>query len=85
MTLNARNLKESIGSEVHVAVEDLLQPAVAAEVRELLLQRGVLVFPQLGISDEGQVRLAGLPVPDFLDADLQAADGGGFREQAGRA
>ena len=60
MSLNVRNLKENIGAEVIVAVEDLLQPAVAAEVRKLLVDRGVLVFPQLGISDEEQVRLAGL-------------------------
>lgn len=60
MALQVRNLKENIGAEVIVAVEDLLQPEVAAQVRELLVERGVLFFPQLGISDEEQVRLAGL-------------------------
>ena len=60
MTLEIRNLKDTIGAEVRVSVEDLLRPEVAAEVRELLLDRGVLVFPQLGISDAEQVRLAAM-------------------------
>jgi alpha-ketoglutarate-dependent taurine dioxygenase len=60
MTLQVRNLKDNIGAEVIVAVEDLLRPEVAAQVRGLLVARGVLVFPQLGIADEEQVRLAGL-------------------------
>lgn len=60
MSLQVRNLKDHIGAEVIVAVEDLLQPEIAAQVRELLIDRGVLVFPELGISDEEQVRLAAL-------------------------
>lgn len=58
--LKARELTETIGSEVDIAVEDLLQPEVARQVRELLVQRGVLAFRRLDISDEEQVRLAGL-------------------------
>ena len=60
MALQVRNLKDSIGTEVIAAVEDLLRPEVAAQVRDLLVQRGVLAFPRLNISDEDQVKLAGL-------------------------
>ena len=60
MTLQVRNLKDTIGAEVVCSAEELLRPDVAAQVRNLLVQRGVLVFPQLNISDEDQVSLAGL-------------------------
>jgi alpha-ketoglutarate-dependent taurine dioxygenase len=60
MALRVRNLKDSIGAEVIAAAGDLLQPDVAARLRELLMARGVLLFPRLDISDEEQVRLAGL-------------------------
>lgn len=60
MTLETRELTPAIGTEVRIAAEDLLQPSVASELRDLLVQRGVLVFKQIGLSDEEQVRLAGL-------------------------
>lgn len=60
MQFEARALKEEIGSEVRTNVKDLLTPAVAAQVRQLLVQRGVLVFRGLNLSDEQQVALAGL-------------------------
>lgn len=60
MAFEAWALKEEIGSEVRTSVKDLLTPAVAAQVRELLVQRGVLVFRGLNLSDEQQVVLAGL-------------------------
>src|SRR4051812_34128216 len=60
MSFQVLNLKEQIGSEIRADVETLLKPAVAAELRQLLQQRGVLVFKQLNLADEQQVRLAGL-------------------------
>lgn len=60
MSLQSRNLKDTIGTEVTVAMEDLLRPEVAREVRNLLVDRGVLVFPKLGISDDEQLQLASL-------------------------
>lgn len=60
MGLKVRNLKDSIGAEVIAPVEELLKPEIAAQVRQILVERGVLVFPRLGISDEDQVRLASL-------------------------
>lgn len=60
MTLDTTDLTPATGTEVRIAAEDLLQPAVAGELRDLLVQRGVLVFKEIGLSDEEQVRLAGM-------------------------
>jgi len=60
MSLKAVNLKEQIGAEIHCTPEELLNPEAAAQLRDLLVQRGVLVFRKLGLSDEQQVQLAGL-------------------------
>ena len=60
MAIDAVRLKERIGSEVRMSARELLQPAVAAEVRALLIQRGVLVFRQLDLADQDQVKLASL-------------------------
>lgn len=53
-------LKDQIGSEIRTDAATLLTPAVAAEVRRVLQERGVLVFKQLHLADEAQVALAGL-------------------------
>lgn len=60
MAIQVINLRDQIGSEIRVAREVLLQPEVAASVRQLLVQRGVLVFKQIHLSDEQQVALAGM-------------------------
>lgn len=59
MPFEATNLTERIGAQVRVDVETLLEPKTGAELRRLLVQRGVLVFKQLHLSDEDQVTLAG--------------------------
>jgi alpha-ketoglutarate-dependent taurine dioxygenase len=48
-------IKPSIGGVVHVAKEDLLDAAVVSAVREALEDRGVLVFPRMGLSDAEQL------------------------------
>lgn len=53
--LPTRVIKERIGSEVLADRATLLSGEYAAEIRELLEQRGVLVFPQIGFSDEEQI------------------------------
>lgn len=53
--LRARDIKSRIGSEVRADKETLLSGEYAAEIRDLLEQRGVLVFPQIGFSDEEQI------------------------------
>ncbi|QIV80825.1 TauD/TfdA dioxygenase family protein [Mycolicibacterium frederiksbergense] len=53
--LQARDIKSRIGSEVRADKATLLSGEHAAEIRDLLEQRGVLVFPQIGFSDEEQI------------------------------
>jgi alpha-ketoglutarate-dependent taurine dioxygenase len=60
MSIEAVALKEKIGSEVRMDVDTLLRPEIASELRRLLIERGVLVFRQLNLSDEQQVQLASL-------------------------
>lgn len=60
MVFEVIDLKEKVGSEVRVEVADLLTPAVATRIRELLQQRGVLAFRQLSLSQDDQVQLSGL-------------------------
>jgi alpha-ketoglutarate-dependent taurine dioxygenase len=56
----AINLTDHIGTEIRAGVADLLQPEVAKEIRQILTERGVLVFKKLAISDEDQVTFAAL-------------------------
>ncbi len=59
MSLEAVNLTDAIGSEVRASRDWLLSPEGGAQVRKLLVERGVLLFPQLHLTDEEQVALAG--------------------------
>src|SRR5687768_3536289 len=47
--------KAAIGARVHVERSELADDAVARRCLELLDERGVLVFPQIGLSDEEQL------------------------------
>lgn len=49
------DVKPKIGSIVHATKETLLSGKHAAEIRDMLEQRGVLVFPQINVSDAEQV------------------------------
>lgn len=63
-------LKPAIGAEVRVSRADLLAGGHAAELRELLERRGVLVFPRVDFSAEEQVvftRTLGTFVADTPD------------------
>ncbi len=53
-------LNDLVGSEVRTDVETLLTPETAQRVRELLQQRGVLVFRALNLSEEQQLALSRL-------------------------
>ena len=59
MAFDAVNLKDHIGTEIRADAEGLLQPGVGQALREILKQRGVLVFKKLNLTDEQQVQLAG--------------------------
>jgi alpha-ketoglutarate-dependent taurine dioxygenase len=48
-------IKPLIGSRVLNSKAELLSGNIATDIRELLEQRGVLVFPSVGFSDEEQV------------------------------
>ncbi|MDY6997242.1 MAG: TauD/TfdA family dioxygenase [Actinomycetota bacterium] len=54
-TLQAREVKEHIGTEIRAGKETLLSGEHAEALRDLLEQRGVLVFPQIGFTDDEQV------------------------------
>jgi alpha-ketoglutarate-dependent taurine dioxygenase len=58
MSIAVEPLNDAIGSEVYGGAEALLSPGVAAKLRRLLVERGVLVFRGLNITDEQQVTLA---------------------------
>jgi len=53
--LRAEDIKPKIGSRVLNSKEELLSGEIADDIRELLQQRGVLVFPQINFTDEEQV------------------------------
>ena len=55
MALQHRNIKPLIGSEILADKAALLSGGHAAEIRELLEQRGVLVFPKIHFTDEEQL------------------------------
>lgn len=55
-TLEITNIKPKIGAKIHADKETLLSGAHSAQIRELLEQRGVLVFPQINFTDEEQLQ-----------------------------
>ena len=55
MALTTKDLTPRIATEIRADKKDLLSGAYAKQIRELLEQRGVLVFPQVNFSDEEQV------------------------------
>lgn len=55
MTLHTRDIKPKIATEVIADKADLLSGEHAAEIRELLEQRGVLVFPEIKFTDQEQI------------------------------
>jgi alpha-ketoglutarate-dependent taurine dioxygenase len=54
-TLGTRDIKARIGTEVLADKATLLSGEHAATLRDLLEQRGVLVFPRIGFTDDEQV------------------------------
>jgi alpha-ketoglutarate-dependent taurine dioxygenase len=48
-------IKPTIGSRVLNTKQELLQGSLASELRDLLEQRGVLVFPEIHFSDDEQI------------------------------
>lgn len=59
MAFKTEALKPNIGTRIFASKDDLLSGKYAAEIRVLLEQRGVLVFPQANFSDDEQVTFTG--------------------------
>src|SRR5271167_2163326 len=57
MGVDVTHIKPRIGSVVHVEKSRLYDAETDAQVLELLEQRGVLVFPRIGLNDEEQLAL----------------------------
>jgi alpha-ketoglutarate-dependent taurine dioxygenase len=55
MSITIEHPKEHIGGIVHVDKEHLLDPEVIAAAQSALEERGVLVFPQLFLTDKDQL------------------------------
>ena len=55
MALETEIIEPRIASKVLASKEDLLSGEYASVLRELLEQRGVLVFPKVNFTDEEQV------------------------------
>lgn len=58
MTFETAKLADLIGTEIRADVDTLLRPDTAKEVRRLLLERGVILFRGIDLTDEQQVMLA---------------------------
>jgi len=56
--LVTRDLKPRIGSEVTIDAETLLSGRYLPEIRKLFDERGVVVFPGIGLTDEQQVEFS---------------------------
>lgn len=68
--LTAEDVKPLIGSRVLNTKEELLSGELAAELRELLEQRGVLVFPTINFTDDEHVaftKTLGTFAPEMTD------------------
>ncbi|KPW60256.1 Dioxygenase, TauD/TfdA family protein [Pseudomonas caricapapayae] len=68
--LSQESIKPGIGARVFNSKQELLSGQFAGEIRELLEQRGVLVFPQIHFSDTEQIaftRTLGTFCPEASD------------------
>jgi alpha-ketoglutarate-dependent taurine dioxygenase len=68
--LSAENIKPNIGSRVLNTKEELLSGDIATDLRELLEQRGVLVFPKISFTDAEHVaftKTLGTFAPEMTD------------------
>lgn len=68
-----REIKPLIGAEVSAGRDALLSGEHVADLSELLEQRGVLVFPKIGLGDEEQIaftKTLGEYAPDLADGGV---------------
>ena len=55
VSLAKEPIKPQIGTRILNSKEELLSGKLSAQIRDLLEQRGVLVFPQISFTDEEQI------------------------------
>ncbi|WP_426138988.1 TauD/TfdA dioxygenase family protein [Pseudomonas sp. DWP3-1-2] len=68
--LSHEPIKSSIGTRIFNGKEDLLAGGLASEIRDLLEQRGVLVFPEIQFTDAEQIAFTqtlGIFAPEASD------------------
>src|SRR5690606_3980794 len=53
--MKVENISPALGAVIHVDRSQLLDEAVAKQCVDLLDERGVLVFPRFGLTDEEQL------------------------------
>src|SRR6476661_2847720 len=84
--LRTPDLKPRIGTEVLADKAALLSGQHADALRELLEQRGVLVFPRIGLSDDEQIAFTQTLVPSRPTARAKALQRhpGHHRQRPGR-
>lgn len=73
--LRAEEIKPGIGSRILNSKEELLSGDIAAEIRDLLEVRGVLVFPEVSFTDDEQVaftKTLGTFAPEGFGEDANA-------------
>ncbi|MCB2076760.1 MAG: TauD/TfdA family dioxygenase, partial [Novosphingobium sp.] len=58
MAFTTKDLKPRIGTQVFADVETLVDGSVAKELKALLVERGVLLFRDLDMTDEQQLEFA---------------------------
>jgi alpha-ketoglutarate-dependent taurine dioxygenase len=58
MSLHSEPLTDLIGSRVYCDLPNILEPGIGADLRRLVVERGVLVFKELNATPEDQVTLA---------------------------
>jgi alpha-ketoglutarate-dependent taurine dioxygenase len=70
--LAAEEINPLIGSRILNSKDELLSGALAGEIRDLLEQRGILVFPEINFSDEEQIaftKTLGTFAPEATDGE----------------
>jgi alpha-ketoglutarate-dependent taurine dioxygenase len=58
LSFSVEDLRPLIGSSIEASAQDLLDGRYAREIRQLLEQRGVLIFPGAALDDEQQLSFA---------------------------
>lgn len=72
MSIESQPIKPKIGTIIRAEKKHLLSGEYADQIRELLEQRGVLVFPEINFSDEEQIaftKTLGKFAPEFDGAE----------------